>query len=224
LAVIRAAAGLAAAPLVVVTPEDAHRPPLDALELPLSGEHQRLNAALALATVHTLTPQLPVAPEEMVRGLATVRWAGRLQHLETSPGHLTLLDGAHNPAGVHMLEAALNQYFPGRRPVIIFGVLRDKDWSAMCHRLSPLAEAVYLVPVASARSATPDELRPACQITAAGAPVTTCASLDAALELTRHAPFRLITGSLYLIGEALEKLGATPTAAAAERALNEWLK
>jgi len=222
LAVIRAAAGLAAAPLEVVTPEAILRPPLADLALPLPGEHQRVNAALALATVRTLVSQLPVPEETMTRGLATVQWAGRLQQIEISPGHLTLLDGAHNPAGVHMLEAALSRHFPGRRPVIVFGVLRDKDWSAMCHRLSPLAEAVYLVPVASARSATPDELRLACQITASGVPVTACPSLEAALEWTRDAPFRLITGSLYLIGEALEKLGAAPTVAPTERALNEW--
>jgi folylpolyglutamate synthase/dihydropteroate synthase len=105
---------------------------------------------------------------------------------------------------------------------MIFGVLRDKDWPAMCHRLSPLAASIYLVPVASARSATPDELRPACQITSAGVPIRTCASLDEALDLTREAPFRLITGSLYLIGEALERLGASSTAALGERALNDW--
>jgi dihydrofolate synthase/folylpolyglutamate synthase len=222
LAVIRAAAELASAPLVLVTAQDTQRSPLDTLTLPLPGEHQRVNAAVALATVRALASLIPTTDDALVRGLASVQWAGRLQQIETSPGRLTLLDGAHNPAGVHALEAALTQYFPGRRPVMIFGVLRDKDWSAMCHRLSPLAATIYLVPVASARSATPDELRPACQITAAGVPVRVCASLDEALGLTRDAPFRLITGSLYLIGEALERLGASSTAAPTERALNDW--
>jgi len=222
LAVIRAAAGLAQAPLVILDAAVAHRPPLDTLALPLAGEHQKQNAGLALATVRALATRFPVTEEAVRQGLAAVRWPGRLQVLETAPGCLTLLDGAHNPAGVQALESALAQSYPDRRPVMIFGVLRDKDWPAMCHRLSPLAEAIYLVPVASARSATPDELRPACQITASGVPIRACSSLEAALELTRNAPFRLITGSLYLIGEALERLEPASAPASAERALNEW--
>lgn len=222
LAVIRAAAALVHAPLVEVKAEDAQRPPLDTLVLPLPGDHQRLNAAVALATLRTVASPLPVDEPALRQGLAGVQWAGRLQLLGTNPGQLTLLDGAHNPAGVQTLEVALTRYFPGRRPAMIFGVLRDKDWAAMCHRLAPLAESVFLVPVASNRSATPDELRTACQITASGVPITLCASLDEALQRTHDAPFRLITGSLYLIGEALERFGAAPTTPAQERGLNEW--
>lgn len=221
LAVIRAAASLADARLVEVTPADGLRPPLDRLDLALAGEHQRANAAVALATIDTLQAVLPVSPDAVEAGLRNVEWAGRLQTIETAPGCVTLLDGAHNPAGVTALEHALTRSFPGRRPVMIFGALRDKDWAAMCHRLAPLAEAVFLVPVASHRSAAPAELESACRITAAGVPVHLCASLSEAIERTRTVPFRLITGSLYLIGEALEQLGAA-TAGGMERGLNEW--
>ena len=220
LAVIRAAAGMAGARLIEVTPADGLRPPLDRIGLALAGEHQRTNAAVALATVEALQSVLPVAPGAIETGLTRIDWAGRLQTIETAPGCVTLLDGAHNPAGVLALEQALARGYPGRRPAMIFGALRDKDWAAMCHRLAPLAEEVFLVPVASHRSAAPAELGPACRITA-GVPVHVCASLADALERTRRAPFRLITGSLYLIGEALEQLGAAP-AGGMERGLNEW--
>jgi len=222
LGVIRAAAGLAQAPLVTVGIEEVRTPPLDTIALPLPGEHQKFNAALALATVRALSSRFPVSDDAVRRGLAAVQWAGRLQKIQTAPDCVTLLDGAHNPAGVHALEAALNLYYPDRRPVMIFGVLQDKDWSAMCHRLSPLAQALYLVPVTSARSARPDDLRLACQVTAAHLPIQICASIEEALELTRDAPFRLITGSLYLVGEALEKLSGESAPAVGERALNEW--
>ena len=222
LAVIRAAAGLAQAPLVTVGISDVRNPPLDAIALPLPGEHQKLNAALALATVGVLISRFPVSDEAMRGGLAGVQWAGRLQKIRTAPGCVTLLDGAHNPAGVHALEAALTRYYPDSRPVMIFGVLQDKDWAAMCHRLAPLSQALYLVPVASTRSARPVDLRLACQVTAAHVPIRACGSLDDALDLTRNAPFRLITGSLYLVGEALEKLAGMSPPAVGERALNEW--
>jgi dihydrofolate synthase/folylpolyglutamate synthase len=223
LAVIRAAATLVGAPLTEVTAEDARRPPLDTLLLPLSGDHQRINAALALATIHGLATVLPVADSCLRHGLASVQWNGRFQVIRTAPHRITLLDGAHNPSGVQALEAALARHFPGQRPDLILGVMRDKDWSAMCHLLSPLARTVYLVPVACARTAAPTDLRPACQTTAPGVPTVICHSLADALAQTRDAAFRVITGSLYLIGEALEILSPNPANGDNERALNEWV-
>ena len=79
-----------------------------------------------------------------------------------------------------------------------------------------------LVPVASSRTATPEELRAVCGARHPHIPVNICHSLAEALRLTHEEPFRLLTGSLYLVGEALELLDASPTNAAAERGLNEW--
>ena len=52
------------------------------LQTPLPGEHQRLNAALALATVEVLQPQIPVTAAQIRDGLASVNWPGRLQLIE----------------------------------------------------------------------------------------------------------------------------------------------
>ncbi|HNQ88774.1 MAG TPA: folylpolyglutamate synthase/dihydrofolate synthase family protein [Verrucomicrobiota bacterium] len=220
LVVLHAAAELAGAPFVLVDPALTRQPPLDQVRLPLLGEHQRLNAALAQAVIQTLHPQLPVATDAWVRGFESVRWPGRLQPWIAPDGRMTLLDGAHNPAGVQSLELALAQYFPGLRPAMILGVLQDKDWAAMCHRLAPLASSLHLVPVACSRTATPEDLRSACQITAPGIPITPWKTLDEALHATDSSPFRLVTGSLYLVGEVLERL--TPATTPGERALNEW--
>jgi dihydrofolate synthase / folylpolyglutamate synthase len=221
LAVIRAAAAMANAPLVAVGLPDAGRPPLDAIELPLLGEHQRLNAALALAVVRELQPQMPVADVAVHEGLAGVRWAGRLQVLRAPEGPVTLLDGAHNSAGALALAAALARHFPGRKPALILGVLRDKDWQAVCRALAPLADPIILVPVASKRTATPEELFAACTAGHPGVRLTVCHTLAEALALTAAEPFRLIAGSLYLVGEAIVLLvGANH--GLDERALNEW--
>ena len=221
LAVIRAATAMAEAPLVEITPADATRPPLDALELPLLGDHQRLNAALALEVCRRLQTQLPVPEAAVFTGLRSVRWAGRLQALYGPGNRVTLLDGAHNGAGAEALAAALVRHFPGRKPALILGVLRDKDWQAICHVLAPLADPILLVPVPSQRTATPEELFAACAEGHPGVRLTVCHALAEALALTAAEPFRLIAGSLYLVGEAIVLLGGS-NHGLDERALNEW--
>ena len=221
LAVIAAHARAADAPLTVVTPADTRRPPLDALELPLLGEHQRLNAALAVATVRALGSIIPVAASAVSMGLRQVRWTGRLQVVERA-GQTVLLDGAHNAAGIESLAAALARYFPGRRPTLVLGVLADKDWQPMCARLAPLAARIVLTRVNSERTAAPEELVPACQRTNPHAEVSACGSLREALALTGADQFVVITGSLYLVGEALELLVDGAASGVSERGLNEW--
>jgi dihydrofolate synthase/folylpolyglutamate synthase len=222
LTVIRAAAQLAGAPLTEVDARHATRPPLAGLQLPLVGDHQRLNAAVALATIDVLQEKLPVPLAAVVEGLCHVDWAGRMQAIGTASGQVSLLDGAHNPAGMHALEQALRRHYPGQRPAILLGILRDKDWRAMCDILLPLAKSFYLVPVASARTTPPEELRAVCAEKHLATPLHVCHSLVEALHLTQDEPFRLVTGSLYLVGEALELLGALRFSANGERSLNEW--
>lgn len=219
--VIHAAAALLEAPLVEVTAADTRRPPLDTLELPLPGEHQRLNAALALAVVRGLAEALPVDEAAVRAGLQTVSWPGRFQVIPRAGGCLDVLDGAHNVAGAQALAAALTQKFPGRSPTLILGVMRDKDWAAICRVLAPLAAHIFLVPVASPRSAAPEDLVAACAAAHPGVRLTVCHSLVEALRLTGAEPLRVITGSLYLVGEALTLLNGA-VSGLDERALNEW--
>jgi len=221
LAVIRAAAGMAGSPLVEVTAADANQPPLDRVGLPLPGEHQRLNAALALAVVHGLQATLPVEESALIRGLQTVRWAGRMQVIGASAGPVTVLDGAHNGAGAEALVAALARQFPGSAPVLILGAMRDKNWQVICQHLAPMASSIILVPVHSQRSASPEDLVGACASNHPGIRVTVGPSLEEALRVTTSEPLRLVTGSLYLVGEALELLGQRVNGFD-ERALNEW--
>ena len=222
LAVLRETAARLNAPLTELAPADTSRPPLDEIDLPLLGDHQRSNAALAAATVRALMPVLPVPVEAVRTGLRTVRWPGRLQLINSAGGQMNLLDGAHNPAGVETLRAALENHFAGLRPSLVIGVLKDKDWRGMCRLLAPVAGAIYLVPVASVRTAAPDDLRAVCQGICPGTHAEVCGSLEAALQRTAHDPFRVITGSLYLVGHALEFLGAARAPSHGERSLNEW--
>ncbi|MEK7707919.1 MAG: folylpolyglutamate synthase/dihydrofolate synthase family protein [Verrucomicrobiota bacterium] len=190
--------------------------------LPLLGEHQQLNAALAVATVGVLQNQVPVSEAAIGKGLSTVNWPGRLQ-LGTRPdGQKVLLDAAHNLAGAEILATALKKYFPTEPPTLVLGILRDKDWPAMCARLAPLAARIVTVAVGSERTATTVELAAACHAANPTAEVIECASFAEATKMIARDAFVVITGSLYLIGEALEWLGLYPEVGASERALNEW--
>ena len=190
------------------------------LEIPLLGEHQRANAALTAATVRLLRFLLPVSDGQLQSGLANVNWPGRLQLVMRGTQTL-LLDGAHNPAGVAALQAALAEHFPSKRPTLVMGMLADKDWRAMVVSLVPLASRVVTAPVASERTVSAEDLRSACLATGAGRPVKAAASVAEALKLVAPDPFVLVTGSLYFLGEVMERLGLA-VANGDERALNEW--
>jgi dihydrofolate synthase/folylpolyglutamate synthase len=210
------------APLTTVSPAELHTPPLDTIQLPLLGQHQRMNAAVAAATVRALTSQIPVDDDTIRGGLSRVHWAGRLQLVTRPNGQKILLDGAHNIGGAGILAAAVHEFFPSAKLTLVLGILRDKDWAGMCEILAPLAGRILLVPVPSERSATPQELAPACRHANPRAQVVECASLGEALAATVNDGFVTIAGSLYLIGEAMELLHLSATRQANERRLNEW--
>jgi dihydrofolate synthase/folylpolyglutamate synthase len=210
------------APLMHLTSQDTHRPPLDSIELPLAGPHQRLNAAVAIAAVRSLASQIPVSDEAIRAGLSCVHWPGRLQLVSRPSGQKILLDGAHNKAGAEILAAALKDEFRFPELTLLLGILRDKDLAGICETLAPLASRILLVPVPSERSATPQELGEICRRINPDARIINCSSLSEALMKTGNDAFVAIAGSLYLIGEAMELLGPSPATTYGERELNEW--
>ncbi len=190
------------------------------VEFPMLGEHQRRNAAVALATIRVLQGEIPVSESAVTHGLKTVNWAGRLQ-LVRQDGVESLLDGAHNPDGARMLAAALRRHFPGRSFTLILGLFGDKSWQEMCEILVPVAARVILVPVPSPRSADVNEVREFCSPRWPGVRVEASKSIADAIAASRVDAFRVIAGSLHLVGEAMEILGISP-GGNSERGLNEW--
>jgi dihydrofolate synthase/folylpolyglutamate synthase len=180
-----------------------------------------MNAALALAAIKVLQKQIPVTDEKIREGLASVNWPGRLQLIQRPDGQKILLDGAHNVAGAKALRAALENNFQSPGHTLILGVLQDKDWPHICEILAPTAARIVTVPVSSERTAAARELAAACRAANPAAGIAACNSLRAALEKTAGDDFVVVTGSLYLVGEALELAGLSP-ANGGERALNEW--
>jgi dihydrofolate synthase/folylpolyglutamate synthase len=204
--------------LITWTQTEYH--PLKGMSLPLLGEHQRLNAALAAHTVMALRPQIPVTDENIREGLSNVKWQGRLQIIEGHKGQKLLLDGAHNVGGAQTLKRALQTYFAAKKPTFIIGILRDKDAQSICEILAPLAERILLVPVSNQRTAQPEETAPICRKANPTVEIRECVSLAEAFSIGKADSFLVVTGSLYLIGEALELLESLPSKN--ERGLNEW--
>lgn len=220
LAVIKKTAAEKNAPLAIVTEEKA-LPPEFADTLSLHGEYQKRNAALALATVEILQKQVPVSATQIRTGLQTVQWPGRLQLIEKPDGRKFLIDGAHNVAGATVLRDAITRGFGTQKKTLILGIFEDKDWRHICEMLAPLAEKILTVPVSNQRTADPKKLADICRASNPSAKIVVCNSLNEALEQIPAGSFTIITGSLYLVGEALESLGYFPPATS-ERELNEW--
>jgi len=214
LAVIAEVARQQKAPLTVVSESDA------SWEIGLAGEHQKRNAALALAVVRLLQPQIPASESAMREGLKTIHWDGRLQIVPQAGGRIILLDGAHNPAGAQTLAAALQTRFTGRPTALILGTMADKDYAAICHLLAPAAAKIFLSPIASDRGADPQALAECCRKANAVAEVVVCRNIAHALAQAATEPFVVVTGSIHFVGEAMQELGLALSES--ERGLNDY--
>jgi dihydrofolate synthase/folylpolyglutamate synthase len=189
------------APLTVV------REPASEWKLGLAGEHQKINAALALAVVSVLQPRIAV-PEAAIRtGLETTHWDGRFQLAPREDGRMIVLDGAHNPGGAQTLAAALRSNFPGRKPALILGIMTDKDCEGICRLLAPCAGRILATSISSERGADPQRLAEDCRKAAGGAPVVVCRNIADALAQAADEPLVVVAGSIYLVGEAMQALG-----------------
>lgn len=196
-------------------------PALGPVRLGLLGAHQAANAAVALATVEALA-QAGIArsgPDAIRRGLAEVRWPGRLELL-SSDGIDILLDGAHNTDGALALALAfdaLRPHLAPGRPTLVLGVLADKDVTGMVAALRtarPLREArVLTTPVPD----SPRTLDGSALARAWGPGAIPTSSADEALheglaQAAREGGPLVVAGSLYLVGHVRGRLtgGALP--------------
>jgi dihydrofolate synthase / folylpolyglutamate synthase len=181
------------------------------VETPLMGRHQLRNIALAIATAEELSKQgFPITPESIERGIRETQWPGRFQVLAAHAGRPEIiLDVAHNPAGAWALRSALSENYDGRPLIFVFGAMRDKAIAEMTEILFPLAEHVIATQPENPRAASPEEIQQAASRTSAEIEAVTevRAALERARELAAQNSVIVITGSIYLVGEAMSLLG-----------------
>jgi len=117
---------------------------------------------------------------------------------------------AHNPAGAWALRSTLSACYEDRRLIFVFGALRDKAIGEMAEILFSMAERAIATRADNPRSATPDEIRSAAARTSAE--IETAPDVAAALAQARASAgsdrIVVVTGSIYVVGEAMRLLGA----------------
>ena len=182
------------------------------VESPLVGRHQLRNVALAVATAEELSRMSfsQITPESVEQGIRQTRWPGRFQVLPAHSGWPELVfDVAHNPAGAWALRSALSERYDNRPLIFVFAAMRDKAISEMTEILFPLADRVIATRPENPRSASPEEIQQAGSRT--GARIEAIAEIGTALNRARvtAAPDAVVvvTGSIYLVGEAMRLLG-----------------
>ena len=182
----------------------------------LAGDHQHRNLALAVASAETLHQRFGfkrIDAAGVTRGVAAVRWPGRLETGHLPSGAATLLDVAHNPAGVWTLRSYLSRAFDrGELPAprtLVFSALADKAIDEMTQILFPLfdepGDRVFLAHVDNPRATTVDDLQQLARRSSDGvqAEFTVVASVSAAYA-DLHGQTTgsvVVAGSVYLVAE-----------------------
>ena len=185
----------------------AVRPLAVRADLGLAGDHQRQNAALAVAAARALgIPEAAFAP-----GLRRAVWPARFERVPGRP--LVIIDGAHNDGSAAALARSLRAERRGRRLVLIIGLNTDKDARAVLRALRPVATAVVATRSTGPRATAPNDVARLVR-RATRRPVEVAGNIGAALRIARRLAgadgLVCVAGSLALAGEARTALGLRP--------------
>ena len=176
------------------------------LTMPLLGHHQFINATTAIAAIGCLKQQGYAIPKTSVyAGFKHVQWRGRIQRIMSSP--IVVLDGAHSPDSMEALCGTIRQSFRYDRVTFIVSLMRDKNLIAIGNIISQTADFVITTQVLNNPRVMPAEEIQGGWVNICEK-MTVCSTPEKAITkaLTEASPTDLIciTGSLYLVGQALE--------------------
>ena len=178
--------------------------------LPLYGDHQAQNAAVAVAAVESFLGDGTLALDQdvVVEGLGSVTSPGRLQLIGIEP--TVLVDAAHNPHGASALRDALTEYFDFDEWTFVIGILADKDAHGIVAELAPIAERFHVTRSTSDRAIGVDELASIVLHESHEDATYQYDTLEHALDAARawavEVPRRavVVTGSITLVGDAIQ--------------------
>jgi dihydrofolate synthase / folylpolyglutamate synthase len=174
---------------------------LEDVQLSMPGSHQIKNASLATAVIEELVDQGHMIGEDAIRrGLLKTRFPGRFELLNRAPD--IIIDGAHTPEGMRLLKSTFRRRYPGTCPLMLLGMLRDKNYDALVQIIVPLAREAVCVAPQGDRALDGTELRELVQ--KYGIPVEAAGSIEEGFRvlMDRATPQDVIlaAGSLYMIG------------------------
>jgi dihydrofolate synthase/folylpolyglutamate synthase len=170
------------------------------LKIRLLGEHQIINASVAVATIEALRLHNTNIGFEAIRlGLYDTLWPGRCEVISKNP--IVVLDGAQNIASVAVLKKATKENFQYKKLILVLGISSDKDIKGICNMLSGLADVVILTRANNPRATEPQDLVKYFK----GKDVRITKNVLEARALSRHIARKedliLVTGSLFVVGE-----------------------
>ncbi|WP_213815097.1 folylpolyglutamate synthase/dihydrofolate synthase family protein [Glaciihabitans sp. dw_435] len=179
------------------------------LFLPLFGDHQASNAALAVAAVESFIGGGTQAlnPDILAEGFATVTSPGRLQVVGIEP--TVLVDAAHNPHGAAALAASIGQYFTFDHVTAVIGVLADKDAEGIVRALNDVVDEFVVTQSSSDRAIPADDLASIVVSIAGADRVIVEMTIESAMEYARDQAERtekgavLVAGSITLIADVM---------------------
>ncbi|MFQ5966899.1 MAG: bifunctional folylpolyglutamate synthase/dihydrofolate synthase [Acidimicrobiia bacterium] len=172
--------------------------------IPAHGRHQTRNTAVAAVAVEEMLGR-PLVPEAVIEAMAELTLPGRLEVLGRRP--LLVLDGAHNAEGFELLGGVLAEEFPALKWTLVFGVRGDKDLETMIGSLATQLRTVVTCAADSPRVVPAPEVADRVRgVLGSATEVITSSgvaeAVDIALAQTEPDGAVLVTGSLYVVGEA----------------------
>lgn len=171
------------------------------LYLPLLGAHQLKNAAVVLATVDALNAKgWHISEEQLRHGLKHTVWPGRFELLRKDP--VFIVDGGHNPQCMDALTGNIREYLQGRSITALTGVMADKDYFEIYHKIAPYIDRFVTVTPDNPRALPAQRLAQALEVF--GMPAIACDSVEegvaTAIAQTDPQGAILAFGSLYMVG------------------------
>ncbi|MCX8021299.1 MAG: bifunctional folylpolyglutamate synthase/dihydrofolate synthase [Syntrophorhabdaceae bacterium] len=173
------------------------------LRISLMGDHQIENGAVALCAIEILgTKGFPVGESVLREALGNVKWPGRLEVVRREP--LLILDGAHNVDGAITLSRFISNRYRDKKKILIFGVMKDKDYRGMLEIISSISDILILT-----RPDVPRALDPR-EIGGLSDKGIVTGNIKEALTIARSMASKedliVVTGSFFTIGEAKKVL------------------
>jgi len=173
------------------------------LDIGLLGQHQIENASTAYVTLQVLREQgIAISESAIHDGFASTRWPGRFEIISLDPP--IVVDSAHNPDSARRIRQTMDEYFPGRPLVIIFGVSEDKNVDGMIQELLPGTQ--YFISSQSTHPRAMDAYELVDRIAPYKCPVQAvipiASAMETALELAGNNAVILVAGSIFVAATA----------------------
>jgi dihydrofolate synthase/folylpolyglutamate synthase len=179
------------------------------LFLPLLGDHQASNAALAIAAVESFlgSGTLPMGAEVVEEGIGLASSPGRMQIIGSHP--TILVDAAHNPHGAESLTRALMTSFSFDKVICVLGILQEKDVAGIVEALDPVVDHFVVTQSQSDRALSVADLADTVAEIAGpdrvDARPTSDEAMARALDLAGTEGGVVVTGSITLVAEVVER-------------------